>query len=179
MASHPAESLQLPSTISHPPSHTHISADRPYRRTKLHCSKHSEQSFILTVSHLTEMPLQYLHVDLRYVWPKMVSFFSMLSVCSAVPAEKSQGDGGVLFFFFCDIWPSGCADLHLLDMLSPMERKRQGYIHELIVTEENYVNDLQLVTEVTTAAWGFIRLYLEVTCSDTVFSMLLTRSAHY
>ncbi|XP_028279898.1 intersectin-1-like isoform X4 [Parambassis ranga] len=41
-----------------------------------------------------------------------------------------------------------CADLHLLDMLSPMERKRQGYIHELIVTEENYVNDLQLVTEI-------------------------------
>ncbi|XP_036419289.1 intersectin-1 isoform X1 [Colossoma macropomum] len=40
-----------------------------------------------------------------------------------------------------------CADLHLLDMLTPMERKRQGYIHELIVTEENYVNDLQLVTE--------------------------------
>lgn len=34
-------------------------------------------------------------------------------------------------------------------MLTPMERKRQGYIHELIVTEENYVNDLQLVTEVT------------------------------
>ncbi|XP_061545327.1 intersectin-1 isoform X1 [Phycodurus eques] len=41
-----------------------------------------------------------------------------------------------------------CADLHLLDMLSPMERKRQGYIHELILTEENYVNDLQLVTEI-------------------------------
>uniref|UniRef100_A0A8C4ZNY8 Intersectin 1 (SH3 domain protein) n=1 Tax=Gadus morhua TaxID=8049 RepID=A0A8C4ZNY8_GADMO len=41
-----------------------------------------------------------------------------------------------------------CADLHLLDMLSPMERKRQGYTHELIVTEENYVNDLQLVTEI-------------------------------
>lgn len=43
---------------------------------------------------------------------------------------------------------AGCADLHLLDMLTPMERKRQGYIHELIITEENYVNDLQLVTEV-------------------------------
>ncbi|NXK42783.1 ITSN1 protein, partial [Piprites chloris] len=42
----------------------------------------------------------------------------------------------------------GCADLHLLDMLTPTERKRQGYIHELIVTEENYVNDLQLVTEI-------------------------------
>uniref|UniRef100_A0A3P8WQR6 Intersectin-1 n=1 Tax=Cynoglossus semilaevis TaxID=244447 RepID=A0A3P8WQR6_CYNSE len=41
-----------------------------------------------------------------------------------------------------------CADLHLLEMLSPMERKRQGYIHELIVTEDNYVNDLQLVTEI-------------------------------
>ncbi|CAO2632398.1 Itsn1, partial [Lemmus lemmus] len=41
-----------------------------------------------------------------------------------------------------------CSDLHLLDMLTPTERKRQGYIHELIVTEENYVNDLQLVTEV-------------------------------
>ncbi|XP_074070166.1 intersectin-1 isoform X6 [Macrotis lagotis] len=40
-----------------------------------------------------------------------------------------------------------CADLHLLDMLTPTERKRQGYIHELLVTEENYVNDLQLVTE--------------------------------
>uniref|UniRef100_H0UUI8 Intersectin-1 n=1 Tax=Cavia porcellus TaxID=10141 RepID=H0UUI8_CAVPO len=42
----------------------------------------------------------------------------------------------------------GCSDLHLLDMLTPTERKRQGYIHELIVTEENYVNDLQLVTEI-------------------------------
>ena len=49
----------------------------------------------------------------------------------------------------CPSVPTGCADLHLLDMLTPMERKRQGYIHELIVTEENYVNDLQLVTEVT------------------------------
>ncbi|XP_048202225.1 intersectin-1 isoform X3 [Perognathus longimembris pacificus] len=41
-----------------------------------------------------------------------------------------------------------CSDLHLLDMLTPTERKRQGYVHELIVTEENYVNDLQLVTEI-------------------------------
>lgn len=50
----------------------------------------------------------------------------------------------------------GCSDLHLLDMLTPTERKRQGYIHELIVTEENYVNDLQLVTEVPAAleSWG-------------------------
>ena len=46
---------------------------------------------------------------------------------------------------------AGCSDLYLLDMLTPTERKRQGYIHELIVTEENYVNDLQLVTEVRAA----------------------------
>lgn len=53
---------------------------------------------------------------------------------------------------------TGCADLHLLDMLTPVERKRQGYIHELIVTEENYVNDLQLVTEVTLIRnYGLIR----------------------
>lgn len=55
-----------------------------------------------------------------------------------------------MFFSMSGCCVSGCADLHLLDMLSPMERKRQGYIHELIVTEENYVNDLQLVTEVNT-----------------------------
>uniref|UniRef100_A0A8D2DY81 Intersectin-1 n=1 Tax=Sciurus vulgaris TaxID=55149 RepID=A0A8D2DY81_SCIVU len=47
-----------------------------------------------------------------------------------------------------------CSDLHLLDMLTPTERKRQGYIHELIVTEENYVNDLQLVTEVLASGGG-------------------------
>lgn len=29
-----------------------------------------------------------------------------------------------------------------------MERKRQGYIHELIQTEERYMDDLQLVVEV-------------------------------
>jgi len=29
-----------------------------------------------------------------------------------------------------------------------MERKRQGYIHELIQTEERYMDDLQLVLEV-------------------------------
>ncbi|KAK6490049.1 intersectin-2 isoform X1 [Huso huso] len=41
-----------------------------------------------------------------------------------------------------------CADLTSLDTMSPMERKRQGYIHELIETEERYINDLQLVVEV-------------------------------
>lgn len=33
-----------------------------------------------------------------------------------------------------------------------MERKRQGYIHELIQTEERYMDDLQLVLEVRAAA---------------------------
>lgn len=32
--------------------------------------------------------------------------------------------------------------------MQPVERKRQGYIHELIETEERYVDDLQLVVEV-------------------------------
>ncbi|XP_056680900.1 intersectin-2 isoform X6 [Monodelphis domestica] len=41
-----------------------------------------------------------------------------------------------------------CADLQSLDSMAPAERKRQGYIHELIRTEERYVDDLQLVTEV-------------------------------
>lgn len=41
-----------------------------------------------------------------------------------------------------------CADLQALDTMQPMERKRQGYIHELIETEERYMDDLQLVIEV-------------------------------
>lgn len=32
--------------------------------------------------------------------------------------------------------------------MQPIERKRQGYIHELIQTEERYMDDLQLVLEV-------------------------------
>lgn len=43
---------------------------------------------------------------------------------------------------------AGCADLNSLDSLSPQEKKRQGYIHELIETEEKYVEDLQIVLEV-------------------------------
>ncbi|XP_074847443.1 intersectin-2 isoform X2 [Carettochelys insculpta] len=41
-----------------------------------------------------------------------------------------------------------CADLQTLDTMQPMERKRQGYIHELIQTEERYMDDLLLVVEV-------------------------------
>uniref|UniRef100_A0A8B9GWI6 Intersectin 2b n=1 Tax=Astyanax mexicanus TaxID=7994 RepID=A0A8B9GWI6_ASTMX len=41
-----------------------------------------------------------------------------------------------------------CADLTSLDSMSPQEKKRQGYIHELIETEERYMEDLQLVLEV-------------------------------
>lgn len=37
-----------------------------------------------------------------------------------------------------------------LDTMTPQERKRQGYIHELIQTEETYVEDLELVLEVPT-----------------------------
>ncbi|XP_072263549.1 intersectin-2 isoform X1 [Pyxicephalus adspersus] len=48
----------------------------------------------------------------------------------------------------CDPSQQWCADLQLLDTMQPMERKRQGYIHELIQTEERYMDDLQLVIEV-------------------------------
>uniref|UniRef100_G1TR01 Intersectin 2 n=1 Tax=Oryctolagus cuniculus TaxID=9986 RepID=G1TR01_RABIT len=41
-----------------------------------------------------------------------------------------------------------CADLQTLDTMQPTERKRQGYMHELIQTEERYMDDLQLVVEV-------------------------------
>ncbi|XP_060908263.1 intersectin-2a isoform X1 [Labrus mixtus] len=41
-----------------------------------------------------------------------------------------------------------CADLMTLDSMTPQERKRQGYMHELIQTEETYVEDLELVLEV-------------------------------
>uniref|UniRef100_A0A673I8F5 Intersectin-2-like n=1 Tax=Sinocyclocheilus rhinocerous TaxID=307959 RepID=A0A673I8F5_9TELE len=41
-----------------------------------------------------------------------------------------------------------CADQSTLDSMSPQEKKRQGYIHELIETEEKYNEDLQLVLEV-------------------------------
>ncbi|XP_066526620.1 intersectin-2b [Hoplias malabaricus] len=41
-----------------------------------------------------------------------------------------------------------CADLTSLDSMSAQEKKRQGYIHELIETEEKYLEDLQLVLEV-------------------------------
>lgn len=37
--------------------------------------------------------------------------------------------------------------------MQPIERKRQGYIHELIQTEERYVDDLQLVVEVRAHRW--------------------------
>lgn len=48
----------------------------------------------------------------------------------------------------CSSSPAGCADLNSLDSLSPQEKMRQGYIHELIETEKKYVEDLQLVLEV-------------------------------
>ncbi|XP_063737291.1 intersectin-2b isoform X2 [Eleginops maclovinus] len=48
----------------------------------------------------------------------------------------------------CDPSSQWCADLNSLDSLSSQEKKRQGYIHELIQTEERYVDDLLIVMEV-------------------------------
>ncbi|XP_072178842.1 intersectin-1-like [Diadema setosum] len=39
-------------------------------------------------------------------------------------------------------------DLHVLESMSDMERHRQGRIHELIQTEQKYVDDMQLAVEV-------------------------------
>lgn len=67
---------------------------------------------------------------------------------------------------------TGCADLMTLDTMSPQERKRQGYIHELIQTEEIYVEDLELVLEVQAGRhiknneWAFS----EVLSADIFFS---------
>lgn len=47
---------------------------------------------------------------------------------------------------------TGCADPNSLDSLSLQEKKRQDYIHELIETEERYVEDLQIVLEVMSPA---------------------------
>ncbi|XP_041839803.1 intersectin-2b isoform X2 [Melanotaenia boesemani] len=48
----------------------------------------------------------------------------------------------------CDPSQQWCANLNSLDSMSPQEKKRQGYIHELIETEERYVEDLNIVLEV-------------------------------
>ncbi|XP_049450197.1 intersectin-2b isoform X2 [Epinephelus fuscoguttatus] len=48
----------------------------------------------------------------------------------------------------CDPSQQWCADLNSLDSMSSQEKKRQGYIHELIQTEERYTEDLQIVLEV-------------------------------
>nr|AAD19748.1 Ese2 protein [Mus musculus] len=42
-----------------------------------------------------------------------------------------------------------CADLQALGTMQPTERKRQGYIHELIQTEERYMDGLQLFEQKT------------------------------
>lgn len=55
--------------------------------------------------------------------------------------------------------PVGCADLMTLDTMTPQERKRQGYIHELIQTEETYVEDLELVLEVPTETSAYLNIF--------------------
>ncbi|XP_056336813.1 intersectin-2a [Danio aesculapii] len=48
----------------------------------------------------------------------------------------------------CDPSQQWCADLLSLESMCTEERKRQGYIHELIQTEESYLEDLELAVEV-------------------------------
>lgn len=70
----------------------------------------------------------------------------------------------------------GCADLMTLDTMTPQERKRQGYIHELIQTEETYVDDLELVLEVQTNTQAYsesIQLFFRVWTTGIVYSVSL------
>lgn len=43
---------------------------------------------------------------------------------------------------------TGSSDQTSSDFLNPLDKKRQGYIDELIESEERYVEDLQVVLEV-------------------------------
>lgn len=61
-----------------------------------------------------------------------------------------------VFVHVCCMCTVGCADLMTLDTMTPQERKRQGYIHELIQTEETYVEDLELVLDVNTLTTSII-----------------------
>lgn len=67
--------------------------------------------------------------------------------------------------------PAGCADLMTLDTMTPQERKRQGYIHELIQTEETYVEDLELVLEVPTETQAYLNI---INTFLSFFSPILT-----
>lgn len=57
----------------------------------------------------------------------------------------TSNTGPCVVFYIALAW---CAEPNSLDSLSLQEKKRQGYIHELIDTEERYVEDLQIVLEV-------------------------------
>ena len=51
--------------------------------------------------------------------------------------------------------------------MSTQEKKRQGYIHELIQTEERYVDDLQIVLEVIDTRPCFVIYRCEALKSDS------------
>lgn len=69
-----------------------------------------------------------------------------------------------------------------LDTMTPQERKRQGYIHELIQTEETYVEDLELVLEVWMSKHTQYNTISPVCCLDvealTIFLLFLSLSVH-
>lgn len=91
-----------------------------------------------------------------------------------------RGGGGLV----CRVWlkcldccscPAGCSDPTSLDSLSAQEKKRQGYIHELIEAEERYVEDLQVVLEVNnqnpTGYLNYVTKLLRVRLNFACFSV--------
>lgn len=69
----------------------------------------------------------------------------VVGVKEVVELIHTSNKGPCLVFSIALAW---CAEPNSLDSLSLQEKKRQGYIHELIDTEERYVEDLQIVLEV-------------------------------
>lgn len=74
--------------------------------------------------------------------------FLIVRCCCAVVADEYMCMCGLFCICMCVRVCVGCADLLSLDSMCTEERKRQGYIHELIQTEESYLEDLELALEV-------------------------------
>ncbi len=109
------------------------STGKDWRWSGLRCHQHAATDIILLLSVL------------ECVCSKVVEGSSAaVSLCVFCCVYGLLVSGWVHLYRFL----VGCADQSTLDSMSPQEKKRQGYIHELIETEEKYNEDLQLVLEV-------------------------------
>lgn len=96
------------------------------------------------VINTLQLTLSYFEVCLSVFAVRLLKDLLEPSGCVLCCIDGLQVSGWVHLYRFL----VGCADQSTLDSMSPQEKKRQGYIHELIATEEKYNEDLQLVLEV-------------------------------